>query len=511
MNRMRDTTRSIVAALGAALFVGGCAGGASSTAPTPARSPNSVAALRAAIDSMIGQPQWRTARWGILVVDPERHDTLYAHDADKLFIPASNQKIVTGSVALVQLGPDFRFSTTFVADGPIANGTLTGDLVVNGTADPSLSDAMRGGDAMGAMREIADSVAARGITRITGALRPGIDALPGPTIGEAWSWDYLDDDYAAGVDELFFNEGFSRVYVRGAAQPGDAPTVTTAPAHTYPPVRVLATTAPAGTRRRLRLAMDSTVRGGVVLEGTIAAGDSARVTVAFRDPPGSYLSALREALTARGIAVDGGVISTRDAAAASAQAASYEPRGTPLFTIASPPLSEIMRPFEKPSQNQIAEILLRTVGRVKTGVGTADSGLRVVRRQLDAWGVAPDGIHPVDGSGMSREDVVSPETLVRVLDAMTRQPTFDIFYQALPIAGVDGTIRSRMLGTPAQGNVHAKTGSLDMVRSLSGYVTTATGRRLIFSVLCNHYLAPSPAVTGLADAIAARLAALELR
>jgi len=176
----------------------------------------------------------------------------------------------------------------------------------------------------------------------------------------------------------------------------------------------------------------------------------------------------------------------------------------------SPPLREILPFFEKPSQNQIGELLFKTLALTKTGVGTADSAQQVVSRQLLAWGAAPDGFAVRDGSGLSRHDYVSPRTIVTVLDAMRRSPDFRLFYDALPIAGVDGTIRNRMKGTPAEGNVHAKTGTLDKARSLSGYVTTADGRILLFSALANNYTVPTRRVDQVTDALGARLASLRL-
>jgi D-alanyl-D-alanine carboxypeptidase/D-alanyl-D-alanine-endopeptidase (penicillin-binding protein 4) len=172
----------------------------------------------------------------------------------------------------------------------------------------------------------------------------------------------------------------------------------------------------------------------------------------------------------------------------------------------SPPLRTIMPLLEKPSQNQIAEIMYRTLALEKTGVGTPDSGRVVVQRQLAAWGADTAGHAVRDGSGLSRHDYVTPETIVRVLDAMRRHPEFSTFYDALPVAGVDGTIRSRMKDTPAQGNVHAKTGTVDKARSLSGYVTTADGRLLLFSFLCNNFTVPTRAVEQVQDAILVRLA-----
>jgi D-alanyl-D-alanine carboxypeptidase/D-alanyl-D-alanine-endopeptidase (penicillin-binding protein 4) len=166
--------------------------------------------------------------------------------------------------------------------------------------------------------------------------------------------------------------------------------------------------------------------------------------------------------------------------------------------------------FLKPSQNAIGEILLRTLGSVKTGVGSPDSGARVIRSQLLEWGALPDGFVVRDGSGLSRSDVVTPETLVKIFAAMRSDTAFRVFYDALPIAGVDGTIRGRMRDTPAMGNVHAKTGTLDMVRSLSGYVTTADDRLLIFSMIANNWTVSVREVERVQDAIAVRLAQMRL-
>ena len=180
------------------------------------------------------------------------------------------------------------------------------------------------------------------------------------------------------------------------------------------------------------------------------------------------------------------------------------------MTQLSPPLRDVFPYFEKPSQNQIGEILFKTLALVKTGVGTADSARRVVSDQLLAWGAAPDGFAVRDGSGLSRHDYVTPRTIIHVLDAVRRSPDFKVLYDALPIGGVDGTIRSRMKGTPAEGNVHAKTGTLDKARSLSGYVTTADGRMLLFSALCNNYVVPTRRVDDVSNALAIRLASMRL-
>jgi D-alanyl-D-alanine carboxypeptidase/D-alanyl-D-alanine-endopeptidase (penicillin-binding protein 4) len=470
------------------------------------------ATLRATLDSVTAARGFRNAHWGILIVDPVAAETLYSRNAGKLFMPASNMKIATGATALALLGPDYRYRSSVVARGAVRDGTLEGDLAVVGRGDPTVSDQMRG-DAMQPLRDLADSVLARGVRRVRGRVVAAGDAFPDAPLGFGWAWDDLDFPYGAGVDELMFNEGFSRLVVRAGERVGETPAVTTAPARTYPRVRVTAVTvapppptlpdAPIDSTRpkpRLAFAAD-TVRGSVVVSGEIIAGDTAVLEVAHRDPVSAYLAAFVEALRERGVAVDsvaGG--SAVDGAAAA----------DTLAVMVSPPLSEILPALEKPSQNQIAEALLKTLGLERASAGTADSGRRVMERQLIEWGADSAGFAVRDGSGLSRHNYLTPETIVRVLDAMRRHPSFRVFYDALPVAGVDGTIRNRMKGTPAEGNVRAKTGTLDKARALSGYVTTADGRQLLFSFLANNYTVPTRDVDGAVDAIVARLAGAAL-
>jgi serine-type D-Ala-D-Ala carboxypeptidase/endopeptidase (penicillin-binding protein 4) len=494
------------AVLLAAVLLAACAPTAPITiTPTPARQ---RAALRWWIDSVVAAPDFRSAHWGILVVDPERRDTIARYNSAKLFMPASNMKIVTGAVALTQLGPDYQFRTTLIATGPIVDGTLRGDLIIVGRGDPTASDHMRG-DAMLAMLEIADSIAARGILTIGGRIRTEGDAFPGAIYGYGWSWDEVDEPYSAGVDELYFNEGFSRIVIRGGAFPGEPVTAAVLPSRGYPRARIEARTVPppdsalaAGdalvTPLSIRVERDS-APGTVVVRGTIAPHDSQMVRFAHEAPPTAYVTALKEALEARALAV-----------AESDSASRGAPAGRPdtIAVILSPPLREIMPAFEKPSQNQIGEILLRTLGLERTGAGIPDSGRAVVERQLLAWGATRDGFIVRDGSGLSRYNYLSPETLVRVLDVMRQDTAFQVFYDALPIAGIDGTLANRMKGTYAEANARGKTGFVSQARSLSGYVTSADGRLLIYSLLCNNWTGSVRAVERVQDSIVARLAGM---
>jgi D-alanyl-D-alanine carboxypeptidase/D-alanyl-D-alanine-endopeptidase (penicillin-binding protein 4) len=220
------------------------------------------------------------------------------------------------------------------------------------------------------------------------------------------------------------------------------------------------------------------------------------------NPTHAYLAALDTALRARGLTAAGGVSDT--------VVDLTQPFDT-LYSFDSPPLREILKALLKPSQNQIAEILLKTIGLEKTGVGIPDSGAAVIGRQLRAWGADSTGFVIYDGSGLTRHDLISPETIVRTLTAIQRDTAFSAFYDALPIAGVDGTISSRMRGTPAQNNMHAKTGTIEFVRSLSGYVTTADGDRLVFSFLSNHFTTRVAEITRIQDAVGALLAGYHSR
>src|SRR5450830_1325348 len=193
------------------------------------------AALRAGIDSLLADPLWRNSHTGILVGEPTTGDTIYSHNAGKLFMPASNEKLLTGSTAFVQLGANYRFTTTFLSSAPISDGVLRGDLVVAGRGDPSVSDVMQGGDAMRPLRAAADSLYARGIREIAGSVVKGGNAFADTTIGD-WDWGNLETTSGAAIDELMFNEGVARVTVYGGDKPGDTVRVVTAPSRTAPRV-----------------------------------------------------------------------------------------------------------------------------------------------------------------------------------------------------------------------------------------------------------------------------------
>jgi serine-type D-Ala-D-Ala carboxypeptidase/endopeptidase (penicillin-binding protein 4) len=450
-------------------------------------------------DSSISAPMWRNARWGVLIVDATTGDTLYTHDADKLFMPASNQKLLTAAVAMQVLGPDYVWRTPVLLQGVQRGATFRGNVIVVGAGDPSVSDTMHQGDARTAFNPVADALAARGIRRVQGAIVTSGDLFPGQTSGFGWEVDDLDTPSGAAVDELLFNEGELRLSVRGAAKAGRAPTVVRAPTTSYPPLVIDATTRLASdTGRRLDIEYDS-VAAVLRLTGTIAEGDSARLTTSYRHPNDAYRAAMIEQLGVRGIKVTGTAATWR-----------RPPTADTLVTLVSPPLRDVLPRLQKPSQNQIAEIFFRTSGLRASGSGQVDSARAVAARTLAALGIPPEHVAYRDGSGMSRHDYVTPRALVRVLEAMRTSPNGALFRAALPLAGVDGTIANRMKGTPAAGNANAKTGTLDKTRSLSGYVTTVDGHVVIFSMLCNNFTVSTREVERVQDLLVSTLAGVQL-
>lgn len=466
--------------------------------PTSMAPPSAQVVVTHLADSAISAPMWRNARWGLLIVDANTGDTIYTHDADKLFMPASNQKLLTSAVAMQVLGPDYVWTTPVLLQGVQRGSTFTGNIVVVGQGDPSVSDTMHHGDARTAFDPIADALTARGIRRVNGAVVSAGDLFPGQTSGYGWEIDDLDTPSGAAVDELLFNEGELRLTVRGAAKAGKPPVVVRAPINSYPPLVIEATTRLASdTGRRIDVEYDS-VAAVLRVTGTIAENDSVRLTSSYRHPNDAYRAAVVEQLTARGIRVSGQTKTWRK-----------PPATDTLVLLQSPPLRDVLPRLQKPSQNQIAEIFFRTSGLKATGSGNVDSARAVAARTLAALGIAPEHVAYRDGSGMSRHDYVTPRALVRVLDVMRTSPNGALYRAALPLAGVDGTIANRMKNTSAAGNANAKTGTLDKTRSLSGYVNTADGHVVIFSMLCNNFTVSTREVERVQDLLVSTIASLQ--
>jgi len=462
-----------------------------------------VASLAASLDSTLDDSAFHRASWGVVIESVDDGRVLYRRDAERLFVPASNLKLLVAAATLVRLGAGFRWTTRILARGERHGDTLAGDLLVVGRGDPTLAVDATGDstDMLRSLRPWADSLIARGIRVVRGHVAGDASGFTDPPLGRGWAWDDLDADYAAPVGALQFNESVAWIRVQPGAAPGAAARVVVMPRGA--PLRVFGTvtTAPADSAAHLtwsRAPFGDSVTVGGVIPATRA---PVRLPVSVPDPTRYFEAALTEALTEGGIAVLG----------APASAVSLSAAAETLFTWQSPPLSAVLPLFLKPSQNQIGETLLRTLGLQLRGVGSVDSGRAVVGDALAELGVAPDAWVLADGSGLSRYNDVAPEAIATALEAMYHRPDFQLFYDALPVAGADGTLATRLVGPATAGNVRAKTGSMTGVRALSGYVRTADGETLVFVLLANSVTAPRQVVEAAQDRIVARLATLSRR
>jgi D-alanyl-D-alanine carboxypeptidase/D-alanyl-D-alanine-endopeptidase (penicillin-binding protein 4) len=505
---MQDVRLS-VATLAALVCAGCAAAGAGPAQPGPA---TPVGRLRVELEEIFADPAFANAHWGVEVQSLETGEILYRRDAEKLFMPASNNKLLTASVALARLGTDYRFHTRIAASGSIGeDGTLDGNLVVVGGGDPAISERFYDDDPTRPFRDWADSLKALGVERIAGDIVGDDDLYDDVHLGPGWAWDDLSDYYAAEIGALLYNEGV----VTYKIMPGDS---AGAPAHVLvsPPTDYLSVEydivtvsdssiyfpergpLPGTSIRSERRPFSNQAR----IWGTIWAGrDTVTRYIAVHDPTMFFVSVLKEVLEDEGIEVAGRPFDI-DSLPPGGLGDSLET----LFVHESPPLAEIVIPFLKRSQNQIAEMLLRQIGAADSDTGSVRAGRRAVRATLGGWGLTESSYIYVDGSGLSRYNYLSPDAIVRLLRIMYRRPEFDAFYEALPIAGVDGTIESRMTGTRAEDNARAKTGYIANSRALSGYVTTLDGEMLAFSMIANNFDESIDAAEYLQDLAVERLA-----
>jgi serine-type D-Ala-D-Ala carboxypeptidase/endopeptidase (penicillin-binding protein 4) len=462
--------------------------------------PGTLAALGAEVGALFDDTLFAHAHWGVVLHAPRTGETLYRRNGERLFIPASNMKLVTGAAALEALGPDFRYRTEVSASGPVQNGILRGDLVVRAGGDPTISARFHE-DARAVFRQWADSLRVRGVRRVAGAVVGVDEYTDGVPYGRGWTWDDLHFAYSAPVSGLQLNDATVRLSVFPGRAVGEPALVSLEPATGHLRVQNEVTTAAPGAPARIAFGYTEVGEAlrvtGQVPRDTVAV----EVNVAVRQPARFFIDVLRETLRESGIQVDGPAVLWGDRGEEGAAG-----RYVPLFVHASAPMREILPAFMKPSQNQVAEILLKTLGRELRGAGSAAAGRQAVDSIFTSWGLPQRQLLVADGSGLSRYNFVSPDLLIALLAHMDRSPNRELWLASQPVAGIDGTLRARMRGTPAEGNVRAKTGTLSNVRALSGYVTTADGERLLFATIVNGHLLTAADADRLVDAALARIA-----
>jgi serine-type D-Ala-D-Ala carboxypeptidase/endopeptidase (penicillin-binding protein 4) len=463
-----------------------------------AAAPLSPRHLSTELDRIFDAPAFARMQWGVLVQSLDSGAVLYARDAFKLVMPASNMKVVTLAAAAERLGWDYRFHTRLVSSAPIEGGSLKGDLVVVGSGDPTING--RGGNPARVFESWALRLKAAGIERIEGGIVADASAFGAETLGAGWAWDYLGYGYAAPVSALQFNEDVATLVIRPGTAVGTPVGIVVQPVESGLLVDNRVTTVASGDPdiELSRLPGSNTV----TVTGRVPAGTQELRRSATVDDPALYFARiLRSTLRAQGIAVAGEAVHEDGAGAGQAAV---------LVDHESPPLAEIGRVMMKVSQNLYAETLLKALGAASSTPATAAAGQLIVRDVLTGWGIPTDAYVLADGSGLSRYNYLCPETLVSVLRRMYRDPRHrQAFLDTLPVGGQEGgTIARRFKSTRAEGNVRAKTGSIANVRALSGFVTTRDGEPLVFSIVANAFTQPQETIDAAADLAVERLANL---
>lgn len=472
----------------ALLAVALCSGCAGIFPPGIPRDP--VERLRYDIDRILDDSLFIPARAGIKVVSLESGEVLYERDSKTLMHPASNMKLLTAAAATALLGKDFPLKTAVFADTLLTADTLTGNLYFKGFGNPDLKSAD--------LDTLVAQIRAAGISAVQGNIVADVSYFDDLYWGEGWMWD--DEPYAfeAFITPLSINDNCVKVVVRPGINHGDSARVTIEPATSYVTLVNTATTVtdtvlvPLNVTRLFKERLNT-----IVVSGQIHNSSGPREYLLSVWKPELYAAQLlKEALERKGIAVAGSTLI-----------------GTP-----SSPVREIANHIgrfdsmlvnlNKISDNLSAENTLKIIGAEKRGIpGSARSGIYETKLFLAQFGIDTTKFLMVDGSGVSHYNLLTAEMLVQLLVGMTRRPEwFPLFYESLPIAGVDGTLSHRMRGTPAERNLRAKTGSISGVSTLSGYVTTRDGEMLAFSILMQHFLGGNRRYREIQDSIGARLA-----
>ncbi len=423
---------------------------------------------------------------GIVVRDLRTGETLYQRESERLLIPASCTKLVTTAAALQLLGADYRYRTQVCMRGRLeTDGTLKGDLVLRGGGDATLT--------LNDLKQLAQKVRAAGVQRVEGLLLYDDSWLDAERYGFGWNIDDEPFGYQAQMSALCVERNAVRLYARPARQLGEPSQLRLDPPTDYVQVVNLTRTTERGSPARLS-ATRLHALNRLIVSGTIPLGsDEVLIGRYSVENPSRFTAVLfRDTLHEAGV-----VISNRIAPLLNADPSAEQLIAEQL----SPPMREIVALINKPSDNLLAETVLKTIGRERRGRGTTDAGLEAVREFLQQAGLEMDAVNIVDGSGLSRINGISAENLVRLLTFMARSPNAEAFRASLPVYGVDGTLRNRLRDTPVQGNAFAKTGSLYRVSTIAGYLRTRSGRELVFAILMNNYTASGSDARNLQDQI----------
>jgi D-alanyl-D-alanine carboxypeptidase/D-alanyl-D-alanine-endopeptidase (penicillin-binding protein 4) len=456
--------------------------------------------LQRSFHAFVNSPPLEGALTGFVVKSLTDNRDLYAVNETKFFLPASNMKLFTTAVALVRLGPEFRYTTPVYTDGVLHGGTLYGNLFVKGVGDPTLSGLFHAGGAGQIFEEWADTLLRLGIRRITGDIVGDGSLFDDEYLGAGWAWDDEIHCYSAQISALSFNDNSVKLVISPAGEMGSPSVIETGPRTAYVTVANDVTTVSSAEDASITFARAA---GTNVIKaaGRIGAGSAPNeACVTVHRPSLFAVTVFKEVLESKGIEIEKGVV----AIGTSDQKPDYESMRI-VASYDSPPLREIIKYVNKSSHNLSAELLFRTLGSTFGGEGSTDRSVRVMKEAFSEMGIPPDQLSIHDGSGLSRYDMVMPGHVMKLLEYMYAHPYFIYFYDSLPIAGVEGTVKSRMKDTEAERKVRAKTGSFKHVLNLSGYITTRNGEMIAFSIMNNNLIGSVSDLKKLQDGICATL------
>jgi D-alanyl-D-alanine carboxypeptidase/D-alanyl-D-alanine-endopeptidase (penicillin-binding protein 4) len=455
--------------------------------------------IQTKIAQFLKRPGVRSARWGIEIIDPISRSVVLSVNPDKAFLPASVLKVVTTAAALEKLGPDFRFRTGVYTDGTILpDGTLDGDLILVGRGDPNLMDPNRELLEKPALQGLSEQLRALGIRKIHGNVVGDDSYFEFTTHGKGWTTQDLKSVYGAPVNALSINNNVFWVHAR-VTKANRLVQVSIEPQTSYFQLRNLGVTGGAKARRTLYArVIPGTTR--LVVSGVLPAGSSYTQDILLERPAEATATLFKEELHRNGVTIDGRVLVNH--------LGDLSPGVTRKWMLLaehqSPPLIRALEIINKRSLNLHAEMLLRVLGAEFGGAGTDEAGLRVVKAFLEEAGIRDDDkVILNDGSGLSRDNLVTPRFQTSLLLFLSTRPYFELFLNTLAVSGTDGTLRNRLATGPTKGVIHAKTGTLGDVASLSGYMTTKSGRNLIFSIFANNIRASASRVRQTIDEICA--------
>jgi D-alanyl-D-alanine carboxypeptidase/D-alanyl-D-alanine-endopeptidase (penicillin-binding protein 4) len=461
---------------------------------------NPTVELKEQLEETFNDPNFSNANWGVMVKSLRTGEILYKKNVDKLFTPASNQKLFTTAAALLLLNEKFYYETRLYLNGEIRNGKIAGDLIISGYGDPTISSKFIEGGAVKLFEKWADSLKARGVNDILGDIIGDDSAFDNEPLGKGWETDNEKYFFSAESGALCINDNCVRFTIRPSGV-GEPAGITISPETGYVRIEDRVVTVPQNEEEGISFTRlhgtNNIIFSGRIRKNTKLISDYVSIT----DPTKYFLTVFREVLESRGIKFNGEIKSIKEC-----KTKFDQDDWVLLYDHRSIYLKDIVKETNKNSNNYFAEQLIKTIGYKCNNLGSVENGLKACRDIFNDMGVNLDNMNMVDGSGLSRMNMVTPRHIINLLSYMHKSEAHDPFYNSLSIAGIDGSLSSRMRRTSAENNVHAKPGYNTGVSALSGYVRTRDGEPLAFSMIVNNYLVPSALATYIQDLVCIRLA-----